>query len=197
MFHKWVCSFRECRTNCQGSEGTTYEVYEGDNVLHGWRGSCWLGMEPVISSQEKLGRVQSGAFSVQPHLPAPGAGLVARCRHGRRYPYRLGSLRSTVGGINRAKMGKIRLKMGRSVKIRVKWGNWRKMWYCRPWTSGGFFYKQRCDLIHGVGFVADLQEGSFQILNSIIIWKNESDAPHLYLQMSFISCLTWSEKFII
>ena len=72
MFHKWVCSFRECRTNCQGSEDTTYEVYEGDNVLHGWRGSCWLGMEPVISSQEKLGRVQSSAFSVQPHLPYVG-----------------------------------------------------------------------------------------------------------------------------
>ena len=162
MFHKWVCSFRECRTNCQGSEGTTYEVYEGDNVLHGWRGSCWLGMEPVISSQEKLGRVQSSAFSVQPHLPAPGAGLVARCRHGRHYPYRLGSLRSTVGGINRAKMGKIRLKMGRSVKIRVKWGNWRKMWYCRPWTSGGFFYKQRCDLIHGVGFLRGYKEVLFK-----------------------------------
>ena len=197
MFHKWVCSFRECRTNCQGSEVTTYEVYEGDNVLHGWRGSCWLGMEPVISSQEKLGRVQSGAFSVQPHLPAPGAGLVARSRHGRRYPCRLGSLRSTVGGQNRAKMGKIRLKMGRSVKIRVKWGNWRKNVILPPMDLRWLLLQTEMWSDTRGWFSTGIQGGTFQILNSIIIWKNESDAPHLYLQMSFISCLTWSEKFII
>ena len=188
MFHKWVCSFRECRTNCQGSEDTTYEVYEGDNVLHGWRGSCWLGMEPVISSQEKL-----GPGPVQCILSAAAsscAGLVARSRHGRRYPCRLGSLLSTVGAINRAKMGKIWQKMewngqiiGRieeNLKLPLVDLRWLLL-YTEMWSdTRGWFSR-----------------GTFQILNSIIIWKNESDAPHLYLQMSFISCLTWSEKFII
>ena len=110
MFHKWVCSFRECRTNCQGSEDTTYEVYEGDNVLHGWRGSCWLGMEPVISSQEKLG--PGPVQCILSAAPSSCSGLVARSRHGRRYPRRLGSPLSTVGGPNRVKMGKIWQKMG-------------------------------------------------------------------------------------
>ena len=120
MFHKWVCSFRECRTNCQGSEDTTYEVYEGDNVLHGWRGSCWLGMEPVISSQEKLG--PGPVQCILSAAPSSCAGLVARSRHGRRYPCRLGSLLSTVGGTNRAKMGKNLTENG------MKWSNNRENW---------------------------------------------------------------------